>query len=151
MKERNFYQCDEQSARSGDIVIEEYTGGITIFNMWDSQEDGVVEVKENPFDGTITTLIIKAASEDHAEQLVEEYINEVSCFYCCNVKEARNGDVNIEVFRPGLIESLLGSVLYDADEGVFEERVNLGIEPYFVIVASSEEHAEELVYEFLGE
>ena len=150
MKERNFYQCDEQSARSGDIVIEDHSGG-TIFNTWDTQEDGVVEVKENPFDGTITTLIIKAASEAHAEQLVGEYINEVSCFYCCDVKEARNGDVNIEVFRPGLIEGLLGSVLEDADEGVFEERVNLGVNPYFVIVASSEAHAEQLVYEFLDE
>ena len=76
------------------LVIEDYLGVITILNMWDTQEDDVVEVKENPFDGTITTLIIKAASEVHAEQLVGEYINEVSCFYCCDVEDARNGDVN---------------------------------------------------------
>ena len=50
MKERNFYQCDEQSARSGDIVIEDHSGG-TIFDMWESREDGIVEVQENPFDG----------------------------------------------------------------------------------------------------
>lgn len=122
MKDRNFYQCDEQSARSGDIVIEDHSGG-TIFNTWDTQEDGVVEVKENPFDQTITTLIINAASEVHAEQLVGEYINEVSCFYCCDVEDARNGDVNIEVFRLGLIESLLGSVLQDADEGFLKKEL----------------------------
>ena len=151
MKKRKFYQCDEQSARSGDIVIEDYQGDLTIFNMWDSKDDGVVEVEENPFDGIITTLIIKAASEAHAEQLVGEYINEVSSFYCCDVEDAQNGDINIEVFRLGLIEGLFGSVLEDADEGVFEERVNLGVNPYYVIVASSEEHAEELVYEFLDE
>ena len=149
MKDRNFYQCDEQSARSGNIYIEEHPS-VTIFNTWDHRDDGVVEVKQSVFDATITTLVIKAASEAHAEQLVAEYINEVSTFYCCDVEDAQNRDVNIEVFSLGLIEGLLGSVLEDADDGVFGERVNVGVEPYYVIVASSAEHAEELVYEFLN-
>ena len=151
MKDRKFYQCDEQSARSGDIDIEDFRGTLTIFNTWDSKDDGVVEIKDDLFDGTITTLIIKAASESHAEQLVAEYINEVSSFYCCDVEDAQNGDINIEVLKLGLLESILGSVLEDADDGVFGERVHLGVNPYYVIVASSEEHAAELVYEFLHE
>ena len=150
MPERNFYQCDEQSARSGDIDIEEHPA-VSIFNTWDSQEDGVVEVKQNPFDGTITTLVIKAASEVHAEDLVGEYINEVSAFYCCDAKDAQNGDIRIEVFLPGLLESLLRGAIYDADDGVFEERTHfIGNQPFFVIVAASQEHAEELMEEFLS-
>ena len=151
MQERNFYQCDEQSARSGDVDIEDHPA-VTIFNTWDSQEDGVVEVKQNPFDGTITTLVIKAASEEHAEQLVEEYINEVSTFYCCDAAYARNGDIRTEVFLPGLVESLFRGAIYDADDGVYEERTHfINNEPYFVIVAASQEHAEELMEEYLSE
>ena len=110
----------------------------------------IVEVKQNPFDGTITTLVIKAASEEHAEQLVEEYINEVSTFYCCDAEDARNGDIRIEVFRPSFLESF--GAIYDADDGVYEERTHFIFnEPYFVIVAASQEHAEELMEEYLSE
>ena len=151
MQERHFYQCDEQSARSGDIDIEDYAGTLTIFNTWDTKEDGVVDVQQNLFDGTVTTLVIKAASEEHAEQLVGEHINEVSGFYCCDVEDARNGDIQIEVFQLGLVESLLGSVMSDADYGVFEERHRIGYGTQFVIVASSQEHAEQLMEEYLNE
>lgn len=151
MQEGNFYQCDEQNARSGNIVIEDHPG-VTILNTWDSQEDGVVEVKQNPLDGTITTLVIKAASEEPAEQLVEEHINEVSCFYCCDAENARDGDIQIEVFLPGMVESLLIGAIYDADDGVFEERTHfIGNQPFFVIVAASKADAEEFMEEFLDE
>ena len=150
MQERLFYQCDEQSARSGDIDIEEHPP-VTIFNTWDSEDDGVVEVKWDPFDVEITTLVIKATSEDHAEQLVEEYINEKSCFYCCDAENARDGDIQIQVFRPGLIESIAGAI-YDADDGVFEQRTHfLGNQPFFVIVAASMEDAEAFMEEFVNQ
>lgn len=148
MQERNLYQCDEQSARSGDIDIQDYSH---VFG-WGSGDDGVIDINQNPLDGTITTLVIRAASDEHAEQLVEEYINEVSAFYCCGAEDARNGDIQIEVYIPGLIESLLPSALSDAEDGVFEERTYfIGNYPYFVIVAESKEHAEELMEEYLSE
>lgn len=148
MQERHLYKCDEQSARSGDIDIEDYT---PVFSTWKNEDDGVVDVQQSPFDGTITTLVIKAASEEHAEQLVQEHINEVSCFYRCNVEDARNGDIRIEVYLPDLIESTLRGGIYDADDGVFEERTRVGYQPHFVIVAASKEHAEELMEEHLNE
>ena len=96
-------------------------------------------------------LIIKAASETHAEQLVGEYINEISGRYCCDVEEALDGNVNIEVLDPNLFESIF-VFFEDEDYGVVNERIDLfGSNPYFVIMAKSKEHAEELVYEFLNE
>ena len=149
MQERHLYQCDEQSTRSGNIDIEDYQ---VVFNTWEYEEDGVVDVQANILDGTRTLLVIKAASEEHAEQLVEEYINEVSCFYSCNADDARDGDIRIEVFLPGLVEGLLRGTIYDADDGVFEERTHfINNQPYFVIVAASREHAEELMEEYLNE
>ena len=149
MQERHLYQCDEQRARSGNIDIEDYE---VSFKTWEYEEDGVVDVQSDYLDERHTIFVIKATSEEHAEQLVEEHINEVSGFYCCDAEDARDGDIQIEVFLPGLVESLFRGAIYDADDGVFDERTHFfDNRPHFVIVAASMEHAEELMEEYLHE
>ena len=77
MQERRYFTCDIESARDGDVQIEEMVRGMfqdieQIF--FPDLEDGVIDEHEYIFeDGGF--YVIWAASEEHAEQLVREHIN----------------------------------------------------------------------------
>ena len=84
MKERSFYTCDAELARNGHIEMHDYDARSILDQLveWEEAEDledGVQAEKYysllNPF-AEASFFLIVAASEEHAEQLVREYLNE---------------------------------------------------------------------------
>ena len=88
MKERSFYTCDAEKARNGHIEMHDYDPrGILVHLVeWEEAEDlddGVQAEKYysplNPF-AEASFFLIVAASEEHAEQLVREFLNDGEVF-----------------------------------------------------------------------
>ena len=78
MQERRDFTCDSESAREGDIEIEEYEPGDIekIVNcIFPHTEDQILKEVEYVFGGG-GYFLIWAASVGQAEQLVREYLNE---------------------------------------------------------------------------